>query len=80
MAIWERKEITSRRVEFHVPTNPPWGACWVEVQKAISAAMAEMRDSGLLWAEEVPADDRIRLLTTDESIVVYYEAVADVHS
>lgn len=80
MATWERKEITSRRVEFHVPTNPPFGADWVQVQQAIYAAISEMRNDGLLGVVEEPSDERIRLHGTDEAIVVTYEAVADVHS
>jgi hypothetical protein len=80
MATWERREITSRRVEFHVPTNSPWGADWVQVQRAISAAISELRDRGLLAEDEQPSNDRIRLHGTDEAIVVSYEAVADVHS
>lgn len=76
MATYDRLEVTTTRVEFHVPTNEPWGARWVEVEKAFSAATEEMRNAGVLGPDEVPSDDRIRLRGTDESIIISYEREA----
>lgn len=76
MATYERREVTARRVEFHVPTREPWGACWSDVQQAVYVAMTEMRKEGLLPETAVPADDAIRIHGTDESIVVVYERSA----
>lgn len=73
MATYKRFEVTTRRVEFHVPTHEPWGACWVEVQKAMTAAISEMRDAGLLGPDEQPHDELIRLHAADEAIIVAYE-------
>lgn len=76
MATYERVETVTRRVEFRVPTNPPWGADWVEVQKAISAAIAELRAEGEVGPADEPTADRIRMLTTDEAITVFYDMEA----
>lgn len=73
MATYERREVTTTRVEFDVPASSPWGACWVEVQKAIAAVIEEMRTAGTLGLAEVPSDDRIRVTPGDEKIIVSYE-------
>lgn len=73
MATYSRREVTTTRIEFHIPTHAPWGACWVEVNKAIGAAIAEMRSEETLGSAEVPADDRIRIHCADEALVVAYE-------
>ncbi len=69
MATYSRSERVIRRVEFHVPTYEPWGACWAEVYKAVNAAIAELRDAGI----DPPSDDQIRIHGADAEIVVAYE-------
>lgn len=73
MADYSRRERTVTTVEYLVPTREPWGACWVEVMKAIHAATAELRELGRLGPTEEPADDMIRLHAGDEDIVVTFD-------
>ncbi len=73
VATYSRREVTIRRVEFDVPSDSPWGACWPEVCKAAAAAIAELRAAGRLGPDEAPADDLIRVFPRDDSVVVAYE-------
>lgn len=70
-----RRERHVTFVEQVVPATEPWHANWVEVQKAVSACIAEMREVGLLGPTQEPSDERIRMRVEDEEIVVYYEKV-----
>lgn len=69
MATYQRREVTTTVVQFVVPAAPPWGASWAEVQKAIHAAVAELRNAG----EGSVADDRISVLPSDEALIVSYK-------
>lgn len=74
MATYSRRELHITRVEFTVPAEPPWGATWVEVAKAITAATNEIRAADGLEPDEVLADDRISVAPYNEDeIVVSYE-------
>lgn len=73
MATWSRRERVTRRIEFPVPADEPWGACWNQVFGAVNAAIAELRASGRLGEMEEPSDDAIRVLAGDDEIVIYYE-------
>ena len=73
LATYGRRELHTTRVEFHVPAPAPWGAAWVEVYKAVSAAIAEMREAGLLGVNQEPSDDRIAIAPGEESVIVSYE-------
>jgi hypothetical protein len=73
MATYSRREVHTTRVEFLVPAAWPEGACWVEVQKAISAAIQELQANGLLGQDETPSDNQIRIRPGDEDVVVYFE-------
>lgn len=73
MAGYSRREVYTTRVEFLVPAPWPEGACWVEVQKAISAAIQELRDTGRLGPDATPSDDAIRIRPGDEDVAVFYE-------
>lgn len=68
-----RRERKTVHIEYVVPAREPWGACWVEVYKAVAAAISELRADGLLGETQEPSDDRIRMRVEDEAIVVYYE-------
>ena len=68
MATYERTELHTTRVEFHVPAPPPWGATWVEVAKAVSAARAELEA-----AEDSVHDDSISVAPGEDSVIVSYE-------
>lgn len=70
-----RRERRVTYVEHVVPATEPWHANWVEVQKAVSACIAELRESGALGETQEPSDERIRMRVEDEEIVVYYEKV-----
>lgn len=73
MSTIHRQERTVRFVEQVVPVDPKWGACWVEVYKAVSALISEMRATGRLGEKQEPSDDAIRFRITDDEIVAYYE-------
>lgn len=73
MATYWRTEVTTTRVEFEVPTNEPWGACWVEVYKAVSAAIEELREAGRVAQDAEPSDDAIRIRSADDAVIVFYE-------
>lgn len=73
MATYSRSEVTTTRVEFAVPTHEPWGACWVEVEKAFAAATEALREAGRVRRDESPADDLIRLRCADDQLIVFYE-------
>lgn len=75
MSSVQRRERTTTVVEHVVPAAEPWHANWVEVYKAVSACVAEMREAGLLGETQEPSDERIRMRVEDEAIVVYYEKV-----
>lgn len=67
MATWSRRERVTRTVEWVVPADRPWGACWNQVVQAINQAEGELREF-----EEAP-DTLIRVLAGDDEIIVYYE-------
>lgn len=73
MATYSRREIHTTRVEFPVPAGKPYGACWVEIYKAVSAAIQEMRYAGELAADEEPSDEAIRIRPDDDEVIVSYE-------
>lgn len=73
MATHSRREVHTRRVEFVVPAQPPYGAAWVEVMKAIHAAIAELREAGRLGPDEEPSDDTLWVRPSDEHVLVVYE-------
>lgn len=77
MATYGRREIHTTRVEFPVPASPPWGACWVEVYKAVSAAIQELVSLGLLEDGREPSDDAIKILPGDDEVVVCIELDSD---
>lgn len=73
MATYSRREVHTTRVEFLVPAAEPYGACWVEVYKAVSAAIAEMRASGRLGPGQEPSDDAIQIRPGDDEVIVSYD-------
>lgn len=74
MATYERAEMHTMRVEFHVPAPPPWGAAWAEVAKAVAACEAELRAAGELKPGEPAWDDQITVAPGEDSVIVSYEA------
>jgi len=73
MATYERREVTTRVVEFIVPAEHPYGACWVEVCKAVSAAHQELVAAGRIKQGDDAPDDMIRILPGDSDVVVQFE-------
>lgn len=73
MATYERREVTTRVVEYVVPAEHPYGACWVEVYKAVSAAHQELVAAGRIKQGDDAPDDMIRILPGDADVVVQYE-------
>lgn len=73
MATYSYREVTTTQCEWLVPAAEPWGACWVEVMKAIHAATEQLKEAGLLKDGEEPSDDQIRIRPGDDEIIVYIE-------
>lgn len=73
MATYSRREIHTTRVEYLVPADDRFGACWVEVYKAVSAAMQELVSLGLLEQGREPSDDAIKIRPGDDEVIVYFD-------
>lgn len=71
MSSWTRIEKQSIKVEYHIPTNEPWGAAWNEVQQALMAAVTNWK----LVNESAlgPFDDAIRVHAGDDEIVISFD-------
>jgi hypothetical protein len=67
---------TKRSIEYTVPADESWGACYVEVNKAYWAIIQDLRRLKILGEDEMPSDDLIRVFPRDDEIVL----VADVQS
>lgn len=72
MATYDRIETVTRRVEFRVPAPEPWGANWVEVAKAASAAISEWRAHSGHHGDEQPPDDVVRVTLGADWISVHF--------
>jgi hypothetical protein len=73
MATYDRREVTKVTIEFVVPVMPEWGACWVEVYKAVRAAHQELWQAGVVPEGKDASDDTIRIRPGDEEVIVFYE-------
>jgi hypothetical protein len=73
VATWSRSEHNTRHVEYRVPAEQPWGACWAQVSQAITAAMANYRELHSLPFNAPPADDWVRVFPGDGEIVIRFE-------
>lgn len=73
MATYSRREVHTKRVEFPVPAAPPWGACWVEVYKAATAAHQELAEAGRIKPGTDAPDNLIRIRSGDDEVIVSYE-------
>ena len=62
-----------RTVEYRVPAAEPWGACWNQVNQALSKA----RDEYCAALNKWPADDAIRVHVTDEAVVISFVLTED---
>lgn len=71
MAEYSTVVVHVERHEFLVPTGP-WGACWVEVYKAVRAAHQELWALGLVAQGKDASDDSIRMECRDDEIAVFY--------
>lgn len=69
MADWTRAERTRVTVEYEIPAAEPWGACWNQVQQAISVACREYEAA----YGKLPADDAVRVHAGDDAIRVVFE-------
>jgi hypothetical protein len=74
MVTYSREEKVRRTIEYRVPAEMPYGACWNQVVQAINAAIRELREAGALVDGEEPSDDRIWIQPNDDSIVIVFEA------
>lgn len=72
MASYSSRVVTTERWEWSVPADGPWGACWTEVYKAVSAATQQLRELGLLSEGREPSDNAIRIHCRDDEVVVSF--------
>jgi hypothetical protein len=71
MADWSRREVDlGTEVQWIVPTNEPWGACWNEVMVALRKAVQEYQEMYGLTRE--PSDDAIRVFGDEEKITIKF--------
>lgn len=70
MATYSRRVVQTTRIEYEVPAEPPWGAAWAEVAKAVSAAMHDVRRQKGLPEDASVSDDSIWIEPRDDVIVV----------
>lgn len=76
MATYTRQEYETLTVEYLVPFDEPWGACWVEVQKALAAMINDLERRGVISKGSTPSDDMIRVHANDEYLVIRWEGRA----
>lgn len=69
MATWSRAERTAVTVEYSVPAPQPWGACWDQIEQALSAAVGE----AAMVLDRRPSADTIRVHARDDEIVISFE-------
>lgn len=77
MSDYERRERAVTTVEYVIPADPKWGACWNQVQQAINAAVYEFRGVGPSEPWVDPADNVIRVFANGDEIIVSFEKEAD---
>jgi hypothetical protein len=73
MATYSRREYTTRHIEYTVPSDGLWGACWVEVDKAMVSAAREYRQVHRLPEGAALSDDALRFFPGDDEIVIRFE-------
>ena len=73
VADYSRREVVTRHVEFVVPAEEPYGACWNEVTLALHCAIRELKAAGRVGECAEPADDLIRFRVGDDRIIICYE-------
>lgn len=71
MSDWKRNEKTTTVVQYIVPADDKWGACWNEVQQALSKAITDWRE--LNEAKDYPPDNAIRVFPRDDEIVIEFD-------
>jgi hypothetical protein len=69
VADWTRAERTRTTVEYEIPANEPWGACWNQVQQALDLAYREYKE---IHGKE-PYDDSIRVHVTGDAVTITFE-------
>lgn len=70
MSDWKRNEKTSTVVQYIVPADDKWGACWNEVQQALSKATDDWQE---YYNGDMPSDDSIRVFPRDDAIVIEFD-------
>lgn len=69
----ERREITTKRVEFSVPLTQGFGTTHAEIAKAVQLASQEyFQTTGGQPGDRLP-DDAIRLDQGENEIIVFFE-------
>lgn len=73
MATYSRREVWTHRIEYSVPAEPPFGACWAEVAKAFTAARNDLVTSGVIGPEREMWDDQVKVIPSDDAILIVVE-------
>lgn len=74
MSDWKRNEKTTTVVQYIVPADDKWGACWNEMQQALTKATDDWQE---YYNGDMPSDDSIRVFPRDDAIVIEFDKPAD---
>lgn len=73
MATFTHRDIVTRRREYVVPAPQPWGACYGEIAKAVSAAWADLCERRGMSTSGSMSDDALRFFPGDDEIIISFE-------
>jgi hypothetical protein len=81
MTDWFKRNKVVMTHEWVIPTNPPWGANWTEVQQAMDAAREHWISMHPEETRIAAQDDRciivpdtaVRVKVGDDEVIVFYE-------
>lgn len=73
MATYSSREQITRHIEYVVPCDGPWGACWSEVAKALGAAENSYRQIHDIDEKTALTDDALRFFVGDDEILIRFE-------
>jgi hypothetical protein len=72
MATYTSREVVSRRREWIVPAEQPWGAPYVELYRALHVAETSYREAHQVPDNVSLPDDALRVTTTEDAVVISY--------
>jgi len=69
MPDWSKTEKTTTVVQYTVKADDKWGACWNEMELALSKAVKDWQD---VHNGDLPSDDSIRVFPRDDAIIIEF--------